>query len=523
MKHVMIDLLSLALLPAMLHAGVWRWSDQFIASFVDAEGINLYPGSPQEGEEFDGQMLGVVDVPGPGVEVHYRLTNTVGQPVDNSVAGIEAWKPDGADWLGLAAATGLGPVWQWGQQLHMDATAYESAEIPLWYVSGAGLIQVRAFCVTGTAGSSWIETQINSQTVQLQPGESAVLTVDLTASPDRTRMAKVAVVVEAAEDSVLGQNVTLHIGSIRNPMAQVQLADYGPSSDYRWLDVANQAYSPAFQGSYSYGNADVLVTYNPVGRGLHGTLRARNLKPNFAYQFKLVGEPGTETNERIGLAGRWWQQEWTGTEWTAGWNLNDKGGGSSPNPNDTTYLARRDTPDASSPTGLHYRYSGYRVFDYFITDPSGNAEMDFAVEDCYHVLWKTSQQTPGIHDGPVIQHTFDVDPSRHWQYTTDYPSASEGIFGEWERLPKGGVGLLPGHYTCSMLLTEESFHGSGLQGWWAHAMIGNVDFTIQAPFECAEPIVGDVNGDCKVDLEDIALIALSWLKCNRLPQSACWE
>ena len=121
MKHVMIDLLSLALLPAMLHAGVWRWSDQFIASFVDAEGINLYPGSPQEGEEFDGQMLGVVDVPGPGVEVHYRLTNTVGQPVDNSVAGIEAWKPDGADWLGLAAATGrqgglaVGPATPYGR------------------------------------------------------------------------------------------------------------------------------------------------------------------------------------------------------------------------------------------------------------------------------------------------------------------------------------------------------------------------------------------------------------------------
>ena len=33
----------------------------------------------------------------------------------------------------------------------------------------------------------------------------------------------------------------------------------------------------------------------------------------------------------------------------------------------------------------------------------------------------------------------------------------------------------------------------------------------------------DVSGDCRVNLEDIALVAMSWLKCNRLPQSACWE
>lgn len=46
---------------------------------------------------------------------------------------------------------------------------------------------------------------------------------------------------------------------------------------------------------------------------------------------------------------------------------------------------------------------------------------------------------------------------------------------------------------------------------------------IHTPYHCTEPIVGDVNNDCKVDLADIALLAYNWLECNREPQSACWE
>jgi hypothetical protein len=39
---------------------------------------------------------------------------------------------------------------------------------------------------------------------------------------------------------------------------------------------------------------------------------------------------------------------------------------------------------------------------------------------------------------------------------------------------------------------------------------------------CTAPIVGDLNGDCKVDYEDFAIIASHWLKCNLDPPSACW-
>jgi len=57
------------------------------------------------------------------------------------------------------------------------------------------------------------------------------------------------------------------------------------------------------------------------------------------------------------------------------------------------YYARRDLADpvGGSPTGLRYKYSDYRVFNYFITDENGNATFDYSVDNCYHVLWKTSQ------------------------------------------------------------------------------------------------------------------------------------
>lgn len=47
-------------------------------------------------------------------------------------------------------------------------------------------------------------------------------------------------------------------------------------------------------------------------------------------------------------------------------------------------------------------------------------------------------------------------------------------------------------------------------------------FTTIVP-DCTEEIPGDANGDCQVDLEDLALVASSWLTCNREPQESCFE
>jgi hypothetical protein len=261
------------------------------------------------------------------------------------------------------------------------------------------------------------------------------------------------------------------------PIEHVSLAPLS-SVGYRWLDVADQAYSTDYQNSYNYGQAQATVDFTKSGPRLQGTLTATNLKPNFAYQLKLAGEPGTVSNERIGLAGRWWQEEWSGTAWVNGQNLNNKGDGSSPTPNDATYYSRRDIIDTTSPTGLHYRYTGYLVFDYFITDSNGGTTFQLETGSCYHVLYKTSQRIRTAEDGPLRTASFDPDPSQ-LAYDTDYPSNTVSIFGEWERLPMGNVNLQTGEYDCQMVLTEESFHGSGLAGNWAGAVSAQLTFTIE--------------------------------------------
>lgn len=270
-----------------------------------------------------------------------------------------------------------------------------------------------------------------------------------------------------------------------------------PTGDYRWRDVADQLYSETYWDNYNYLQAVVQVVFDSVGSPFHGTLIAANLKPNFAYQLKLVGAPGTSANERIGLAGRWWQETWDGSNWSSGINLNVKGDGFSPTPNDLVYLDRRDETDPASPTGYRYRYTGYLVFDYFITDRAGNAIIEFETDSSFHVLWKTSQRIPTADDGTITSITFDADdfPDYYDTEGDDYPLQTVDVFGEWERLPVGGVYLQPGDYHVHIILTEESFHGSGVipyAGNWAGAMGANIQFFI--PFPSDKDKDGDVDG-----------------------------
>jgi hypothetical protein len=260
----------------------------------------------------------------------------------------------------------------------------------------------------------------------------------------------------------------------------------GPSmtntADYRWRDVADNLYNDSYRTTYNYSQALVQVTFYEAYPFFHGTLTASNLKPNFAYQLKLVGLPdelSARANEKIGLAGRWWQEHWDGSAWIGGQNLNNKSDGSSPNPNDDIYFDTRDTP-SSSPTGKLYRYTGYLVFDYFITDSNGNAQLDFETRNSYHVLWKTNQRTNTSQDGLLKERTFQPTSSDPG-YGTNHSQSTIRIFGEWERLPANGVFLQLGDYTCKVVLTEESFHGSGgtYAGNWAGAVEGDISFTIE--------------------------------------------
>ena len=287
----------------------------------------------------------------------------------------------------------------------------------------------------------------------------------------------------------------------------VQLWAGSSTTNHRWMDVADQLYAESYRQSYNYTQASVNVELFTDASVLHGTVTADHLKPNFAYQLKLVGSSSDpEGKEQIGLTGRWWQSEWSGTGWTNGHNLNDKGDGSAPNPNDLLYYQRRDVLDPTSPTGKKYHFTAYRVLDYFITDENGNALFEFRADDSYHVLWKTSQRAPTAEDGPPAGRTFAVTlPDPMGAYDSAYSQTTAEIFGEWERLPRDGILLPPGDYSTSFNLTEESFHGGGLEGHWASAMSGTVGFTI-----VPDPLPGDLNSDRFVGGHDLDCVRMFW-------------
>jgi len=71
---------------------------------------------------------------------------------------------------------------------------------------------------------------------------------------------------------------------------------------YRWLDAVDQPYSEAFRESYTYEQATVTVQFPREAPVFHGRLKARGLKPNFAYQIKLVGMPPAVWGEKATMS-----------------------------------------------------------------------------------------------------------------------------------------------------------------------------------------------------------------------------
>jgi hypothetical protein len=40
---------------------------------------------------------------------------------------------------------------------------------------------------------------------------------------------------------------------------------------------------------------------------------------------------------------------------------------------------------------------------------------------------------------------------------------------------------------------------------------------------CAYEVTGDINGDCRVDFSDLAVLVEHWLQCNLDPPETCWD
>jgi len=75
------------------------------------------------------------------------------------------------------------------------------------------------------------------------------------------------------------------------------------------------------------------------------------------------------------------------------------------------------------------------------------------------------------------------------------------LIGEWMDGTRWAVNITTNEPTATILAIPESAH---------------------KPF-CVKYPRMDFNGDCKVDFADFAIMASSWLECNLVPESACWE
>jgi len=251
-------------------------------------------------------------------------------------------------------------------------------------------------------------------------------------------------------------------------VAQLTAIEDVSESNLRWWDVASNVFDSAYSDTYAYDDATVTLTYGVGGdpATLAGHLSAENLKPNFAYQMKLEGKAtglwdddgDDDANEAIGFLGRWWRVQ-----------------PSPGNSTDADYLAHHDDPA--------YIYTGYLLFDFFITDRFGNAEIEFALDSSLHVLVTDTQGTPGTCDTPFTWwpvQGFASDPA----YPADIGPTDVGVYGQREsgRPCYGEAVMATGPYSCRFILTEESFHHSGEgSGNWASVMAcDQMDFDTSA-------------------------------------------
>lgn len=259
---------------------------------------------------------------------------------------------------------------------------------------------------------------------------------------------------------------------------------YGSTTAYyRWRDIVDNQYAgdwPSGGRDSFYNLNQIRVEYDDVqttGK-VSGTLVASGLKPNFALQLKLEGQPtttypgfttstdaGNWTNNQLGKVGRWWclNEQWN--------------------------VADRDLRKHSGHWIL-----GYLVYDFFITDSSGTAAYPFVVNNSYHVLWRTDQRQRRAKDGPAKTVTVQGGPPYYAQTLTP-KSASVYAESEPTRPSPGTLTLPKGNYKCRLLLTEETFHNVPPAlastytwgrtnyadgGFWAHALTDEgLIFTIQ--------------------------------------------
>ncbi len=265
----------------------------------------------------------------------------------------------------------------------------------------------------------------------------------------------------------------------------IPLQDPWAPSKQRWYDISNDSekrfdafldgtqefnYNSVYTGTEQITQVTLTFDTAPSVPYFVGHIEARGLKPNFAYQLKLVGKPvkGTRgwgaygddlANERLGYAGRWWCDSYHST---------------TTNFDDSHYVNYyKNAPENGNP--VHDIY-GYLYAGVFVTNSKGDASMDFTGKNSYHITWAEWQSgTKNVEESlspfQVAGNMLSSAPTIYYGYGSAAPLTSTRLYYEYEGngRPKDNVILAPGTYKARFVLTEESFHnssGNAEGGYW---------------------------------------------------------
>jgi hypothetical protein len=302
---------------------------------------------------------------------------------------------------------------------------------------------------------------------------------------------------------------------MRSPSASLPLiaiADPWEAAQPRWRDIGNTPFHAflggqqrfSYENSYPYRpggtpiwNTQATLIYDraPGVPYFVGRIQARGLKPNFAYQLKLMGKPqrgargwgerGDDVaNERLGYAGRWWCDSYHYSQ---------------TNFDDWHYLYFYKEADP----GQEHAIAGYLFMGVFVTDAKGDASVDISGRNSYHITWQGWQN--GRKDtfaGAWRLGVWPFDsrgPSPFYGYGAQRPSRSSvSLFYEYEPNRPQPVVLPRGTYNCRLVLTEESFHSDLSNGGYWQSVLATEDaddtstfndivFTVGAPPPVTSP------------------------------------
>jgi len=290
------------------------------------------------------------------------------------------------------------------------------------------------------------------------PVQSTVRKIPISKLPGPPRESKMPRFVLSDENSIRMSGIEGIPKTRREPGLPVGGNVY---EEGRWMDIAGQLYHPDFVARFRYDDTgpegpQVRIRIKSPGPTLQGRLEARNLKPNFAYQIKLRGDPADRIgSEAIGFAGRWRLPGW-GTNYS-----------------DFDYIQYHDKS----------RVEAYLLFDFFVTDCDGNAVRTFALDSSLHVLWNGTQRREKVPDADLLPVVVDASDPETYYYPRAKPT-TQWIWAERERrryLSADQTLFLPaGAYHAEIVLTEESFHGGSRgEGFWATVLRCPVEFIVE--------------------------------------------